>query len=397
MSLPLAPSSIPSSVEIAFSEEEAMLAQSAHELLQKRSDVASVRRWLESESGYDPALYGELAELGWLGVGVPAEHGGAGLGVSALTGVVEAMGKHLFASPFLASTLAAQALLVGGSAAHKQQWLPQLVSGQALGSVALSEPSGSFVLDRFTARAGRTDAGYRLQGQKTLALDAQHADFVLIAAQLEGVPGLFLATRAQLLGRLRRETLIDERRRSARIALDGLELPADALLGAESGGDASAAIAHLQRCGLLLVAAEQAGGAEGVLGLTVEYLKTRVQFGRPIGSYQALKHPMVEIMCALEQGRSLLYHAATVFSGVGSQPEIALRMAKAQLGETYAYASDRSIQFHGAIGFTYECHAQLYFRHAQWCQAAFGDSGHHRRALAQLLWPPSAGAADTPS
>ncbi|HMI93647.1 MAG TPA: acyl-CoA dehydrogenase family protein [Polyangiales bacterium] len=384
---PTTASSAPTSVEIAFSEEEAMLAQSAYELLGKRSDLASVRRWLESEGGYDPALYAELAELGWLGAAVPAEYGGAGLGVGALTAVVEAMGKHLFASPFLASSLAAQALLAGGSAAQREQWLPQLVRGQAIGSVALHEPSGSFALAAFGARATRSAAGFQLQGEKTLALDAQHADCVLIAAQLEGAPALFLATRAQLIGRLRRETLIDERRRSARIALDGLELPAEALLDAGGGGDASAAIAHLQRCGYLLVAAEMAGGAEGVLGLTVEYLKTRVQFGRPIGSYQALKHPMVEIMCALEQGRSLLYHAATVFSGADSQSEIALRMAKAQLGDTYSYASDRSIQFHGAIGFTYECHAQLYFRHAQWCQAAFGDSPHHRRALAKLLWP----------
>jgi alkylation response protein AidB-like acyl-CoA dehydrogenase len=379
-------------IEIAFSEEEAMLAQSAHELLGTRSDFASVRRWSEGESGYDSALYGELAELGWLGVAVPAEYGGAGLGVGALTAMVEAMGKHLFASPFLASTLAAQALLAGGSAAHKQQWLPQLVRGQALGSVALHEPSGSFALDGFAARAERSAGGFRLHGQKALALDAQHSDIVLIAAQLERAPALFLATRAQLIGRLRRETLIDERRRSARIALDGLELPAEALLDGE-GGDARAALAHLQRCGYLLVAAEMAGGAEGVLGLTVEYLKTRIQFGRPIGSYQALKHPMVEIMCALEQGRSLLYHAATVFSAADSQAEIALRMAKARLGDTYSYAVDRSIQFHGAIGFTYECHAQLYFRHAQWCQAAFGDSAHHRRALAQLLWPV---AADRP-
>jgi len=392
------PTIAPASVEIAFSEEEAMLAQSAYELLGKRSDLASVRRWLQSESGYDPALYAELAELGWLGVAVPAEHGGAGLGVSALTAVVEAMGKQLFASPFLASTLAAQALLAGGSAAQREQWLPQLVRGQAIGSVALYEPGGSFALAAFDAHALRTAGGFRLHGQKTLALDAQHADFVLIAAQLQGVPALFLATRAQLTGRLRRETLIDERRRSARIALDGLELPAEALLVTGDGGeDASAATAHVQRCGYLLLAAEMAGGAEGVLGLTVEYLKTRVQFGRAIGSYQALKHPMVEIMCALEQGRSLLYHAATVFSGADSQREIALRMAKAQLADTYSYAADRSIQFHGAIGFTYECHSQLYFRHAQWCQATFGDSRHHRRALAQLLWPPvTPGSPGTP-
>ena len=383
-----------SSVEIAFSEEEAMLAQSAQQLLAERSGFSAVRGWLQSESGYDPQLYGELAQLGWLGVAVPAEYGGAGLGVGALTALCEAMGKQLFASPFLASTLAAQALLAGGSEEQKQRWLPPLVRGQALGSVALFEPSGSYLLDPLEARAERTAGGFTLHGHKTSVLDAAVADFVLVAAALDGKPAFFVVERAQLAGRLRREVAIDERRRSYRLALDGLALGDDALLGATTGlfgdttgKDGGRTLAHVQRCGWLLVAAELAGGSEGVLTLTVDYLKTRVQFGRAIGSYQALKHPMVEIMCALEQGRSLLYHAATAFAGADDQSEVALRMAKAQLGDTYAHATDRAIQFHGAIGFTYECHAQLFFRHAQWGQASFGDSAHHRRALAQCLWP----------
>jgi alkylation response protein AidB-like acyl-CoA dehydrogenase len=374
-----------SSAEIAFSEEEGLLAYSAYELLGKRSDFASVRRWLESDSGYDEALFRELGELGWLGVAVPAEYGGAGLGVHALTAVVEAMGKHLFASPFLASTLAAQVLLHAGSEAQRQRWLPSLVRGAAIGSVALYEASGSYALDRFEARAERHGSGFVLHGEKAFALDARHADFVLCAVMLEGRPAFLLVEKGALVGRLRHEVLIDERRRSSRLQLKGLELPADALL---DGGDVAAALAHVQRCAWLLLAAEMAGGAEGVLALTVDYLKTRVQFGRPIGSYQALKHPMVEIMCALEQGRSLLYHAATMFErGREPEREVALRMAKAQLGDTYARAVDRAVQFHGAIGFTYECHAQLFFRHAQWCQASFGDSLHHRRALADVLWP----------
>ena len=373
-----------SSAEIAFSEEEGLLAYSAYELLGKRSDFASVRRWLESDSGYDEGLYREIAELGWLGVAVPAEYGGAGLPVSALTAVVEAMGKHLFASPFLASTLAAQALLAAGSEAQRQRWLPQLVAGTTIGSVAVHEAGGSWALDRFEAHAVRNGNRLQLSGEKTFALDAQHADFAICAVQLEQRPAFVLIERAALVGRMRREGLIDERRRSARLQLNGLELDAGALL---DGGDVQAALDTVQRCAWLLLAAEMAGGAEGVLALTVDYLKTRVQFGRPIGSYQALKHPMVEIMCALEQGRSLLYHAATAFEGGGREREIALRMAKAQLGDTYARAVDRAVQFHGAIGFTYECHAQLFFRHAQWCQASFGDSLHHRRALADLLWP----------
>src|SRR5205085_8776257 len=141
-------------------------------------------------------------------------------------------------------------------------------------------------------------------GSKAFVLDAQHADVVLVAVELAGEPALILLEAAALAGRMRREVLIDETRRSSRIVLDGLVVEHATLL---DGGDARAALAHVQRLGWLLLAADMAGGAEGVLQLTLEYLRTRTQFGKPIGAYQALKHPMVEIMCTLEQGRSLLY------------------------------------------------------------------------------------------
>jgi alkylation response protein AidB-like acyl-CoA dehydrogenase len=375
---------MPAPAEIEYSEEEALLARSAAELLAARSDFADVRRNLARESGYDPALYRELAELGWLGVAVPEAYGGAGMRPGALVSLAEPMGRHLFASPFLATTLAAQALLAAGGEAHKQRWLPALVRGQALGSVALSEPSGSYELDALRAEARPAQGGFVLSGVKTFALDAQHADFAIVAVRLHGRPALLLVPAAALAGRMRRELLVDETRRSARIALDGVRVDGDALL---DGGDPEQALRHVQRCAWLLLAADMAGGAEGVLQLTVEYLRTRKQFGKAIGSYQALKHPMVDVMIAIEQGRSLLYHAATAFERKDPEREIALRMAKAQLGETYAYAADRAIQFHGAIGFTYECHAQLFLRRAQWLLHAFGDSLHHRRKLAELLWP----------
>jgi alkylation response protein AidB-like acyl-CoA dehydrogenase len=370
--------------EIEHSEEEALLAHSAAELLAERSDFAAVRRAIATESGYDPALYRQLAELGWLGLALPESYGGAGMRAAALVNVVEPMGRFLFASPFLASTLAAQALLRAGNEAQRQRWLPPIARGEAIGAVALSEPSGSYELDRPQAEAVSTKDGFALRGVKTLVLDAQHADFVIVAARLQGRLALLLVPASALQGRVRREQLVDETRRSARVQLDGVQVDKDALL---DGGDGEGALRHVERLGFLLLAAEMAGGAEGVLQLTVEYLKTRKQFGKLIGSYQALKHPMVEIMIAIEQGRSLLYHAATAFERPDPEPETALRMAKAQLGDTFAHATDRAIQFHGAIGFTYECHAQLYLRRAQWLQHTLGDAAHHRRKLAALLWP----------
>jgi len=370
--------------EIEWSEENALLAQSALALLAARWDFAVVRRAMQLEEGFDRALYREVAGLGWLGVGVSEAYGGAGMGPLALCGMFEAAGQYLLAAPLLACTLASSALLAAGNEEQKLRWLPPLVRGEAIGTLALTEPSGSYELSDVEAHATEIADGYALSGTKTFVLDAQHADFVLIAARLRGQPALFLATREEIAGRLRREVLIDETRRSARLDLAGLTLGRAALLDA---GDALVALGQVQRLGALLVAAEMAGGAEGVLQLTVDYLKTRKQFGKAIGSYQALKHPMVEIMCAIEEGRSLLYHAATLLERGDPDAEAAVRMAKAQLGDTYAHAADRSIQFHGAIGFTYECNAQLFFRRAQWAQHSFGDALHHRRHLASLLWP----------
>jgi acyl-CoA dehydrogenase len=379
--------------DIECSEEQAMLGQNAAELLAQHCDLGSVRRAMESETGYDPALYRKLAELGWLGIAIPESHGGAGLSPGVLCAVAEPIGRHLLASPFLSTTLAAQLLLHAGSEAQKQTWLSRLVHGEATGSVALSEPGGSYALRAFGASASRTAKGLELRGTKSFVLDAAHADFAIAAVTLDGSPALVLIERPALAGRTRREVLIDETRRSYRLTLDGLTLPPEALLTAHPDPQdatpqgATAALDHVERVAWLLLAAEMAGGADGVVELTLDYLRTRTQFGKPIGSYQALKHPMVEIACALEQGRSLLYHAATAFGRPEPGREIALRMAKAKLGDTFTHAADRAIQFHGAIGFTYECHAQLFFRRAQWAQFTFGDSAHHHRKLAQLLWP----------
>jgi alkylation response protein AidB-like acyl-CoA dehydrogenase len=179
-------------------------------------------------------------------------------------------------------------------------------------------------------------------------------------------------------------TLVDQTKRSARVDFDGVAVGSGQVL---SGAAVGAALRDIRLLGALLVAAEATGSAAACLDTTVEYLKTRKQFGKLIGSYQALKHPSVDILCDMDSSRSFVYHAATL---VGDGPldrdaEIACRMAKAQATETLLYAGDRAVQFHGGMGFTYECDAQLYIRRAQWSQQQFGDAQHHRKRLAALL------------
>lgn len=378
---------------IAFGEEQELIASSALDFLSSRCSFDGVREWMKSEPGYDPDLWREIAALGWLGIGIPEEFGGSGMGVTEQVCVVESMGRRLFGSPFLASALAADLLNRIGGDEQKRRWLPGLVSGEAIGCLAIGESSGSWDLARPTARATADGALLRLEGEKCFVLDAQNADLLVVACTLRDEPAVVVVERAQLPdGALRTERLVDETRRSARLRLDGVTLPLEALL---AGGDVAESLGQTQMLGALLVSAEMAGVAQGVFELTLEYLKTRVQFGKKIGGYQALKHPMVWIMAGLEHSRSLLYRATTLWDAGedASEIEIAVRMSKAQSGETCTDAVDRAIQFHGAFGFTWDCQAQLFFRRAQWAEYTFGDAAHHRRQLSELLLgTPDAGA-----
>lgn len=364
--------------DIEFGQDQALLAKTASDVMRDHSTFQAVRTQIETEAGYDAGLLSQLAELGLLGVAVPEAHGGAGMGGGDLVPVAEAMGRYLYAGPWLAVTLAGHLLgALDDAAGHGL--LPDLVAGKQLGTLALSEPDGAYDPLEMETRAVKEGDLHRLSGTKTGVLDALSAQWLLVSATCGGEPGVFLLRRDALADdALQREVLIDESRRSYRLVLDGT--PAVRL-----AGDAAAALRSTFQLGALLLAADMAGGVQGCLDLTLDYLRTRTQFGKPIGGYQALKHPTVDIFVASEQGRSLLYHAATVFDGVSEASEIATRMAKTHCGATYTHGADRSIQFHGAIGFTYECHAQLFFRRAQWGESQFGDGRHHRRALAGLL------------
>jgi len=366
---------------IGLSEEQAELLESATKYCRDKSPVDSVRRLIEDELGHEPAVFTEMAELGWLGIAIPEHYGGAGLELAEVVPVVEQMGRNLMAGPFLATTLAAQAVLAGGSEAQKAELLPQLAGG-APATLALGEPHADWDPTHVECRADRSGGELVLAGTKVLVLDAAVAQWAVASVSLDGAPALVLLDAEALAAcERRRETVIDETRRSFRLALDGVRVPESALLDPARAVDA---LRHIELGGALLVATEMVGAGASCIDYTVSYLNTRKQFGKPIGAYQALKHPVVDAHVGIEQARSHLYGAAHVFEN-GEAGEIAVRMAKAQAGPALAYAADRSIQFHGGYGFTYECDAQLYRRRALWGEAQYGDALHHRRKLADLI------------
>lgn len=406
----------PLPTRISFSDEQAMLLDSAVAFCRERSPALTVRGLLTSDSGFDRDLWTQITQLGWNGIAIPERFGGSGLTLGHTALIAEPMGRHLLALPFLSTQLAIQGLLAGGSEAHQISWLPRLADG-AIGSVAVFEDDGDWDLSRPQARATVSGASATLHGAKTLVTDGAAADLLLVSVMLDGAPALaVLATAGLAAGALQRETIIDETRRSYRLSLDGLTLPADALI---TGAAARAALAAIQRAGWLLAAAEAAGGIAGVLDVVVDYLNTRSTFGRKIGSYQGLKHPAADMLIGLERARSHVAHAATLLvdaAGAGSDAgatvgatagatagssaaaspaaavEIALRMAKAEAGDSFIFAGDRAVQFHGGFGFTYDCDAQLYLRRALWLQPWFGDAAHQRQQLADALWPLAAAA-----
>lgn len=363
---------------LSFSDEQAMILESAKSFCRDRSDISAVRSLLNSENGYSADIWSEMVALGWTGIAIPEQYGGSELGIGATIPLVESMGRHLLSTPYISTTIASQALQRGGSEEQKAKWLPRMVEG-SVGTLAL--------LDNEDWGAIKTSctlsADFELQGSKLLVNDAAVADLFIVWAEHNGAQALVLVEAAALpTNALSKKVLIDETKRACNVCFNGVKLSAEAILP-----NSEAALRDCRLIGALLTAAEATGSSAAALDVVVAYLTSRVQFGRLIGSYQSLKHPTVEMLIAMDSARTLIYHAATVVNDemLNQDAEIACRMAKAQATDALLFAGDRGIQFHGGMGFTYECDAQLYLRRALWMQHQYGDAQHHRLHLANLL------------
>lgn len=374
-----------SSTAIAFSDEQAMLLDAATQFARDRATASVVRSQLEGERGFDDARWREMVGLGWTGIAVDETWGGSGLGIGALVPVLETLGRPLLHSPLLATTLAARVIGRMGSDAQRETWLPRICDGDIV-SLATIERDGDWRVHAPGATARPDGDSLALAGAKSFVAEAGCAAALLVSVNIDDVPSFVLLERQEFLERLRPMVVIDETRRCHRLDLEGLVVPASRRLSAAvDAAAARSAFDDLHMAGALLHAAEMSGGIAGTLDLIVDYLKTRKQFGRPIGAYQGLKHPTVQVLLGLEAVRSFVYHAATVFDAGGAARELAVRMAKSEAAETFMFAADRAIQFHGGFGFTHECDAQLYLRRAIFSANQYGDAIHHRRRLAELM------------
>jgi len=364
------------STALRFDDEQAMLLEYARSFCADHGGSERVRGWLEAELDFTPDLWRQIVDMGWTGIGLPEAVGGSGLDIGAAVPVLESMGRGLLGTPLMSSLLAAQLLLRAGG--EREAPILQSIASGTVVAVADLE-GGDWGGERITA----VDGEGRVSGRKHLVMDGCSADLFLVTGRVGDEDALALVDRGVLAeGALVPATLLDLTHRAADLTLDAV--PTRAVL---RGARVTRAIREFRLLGALLVAAESSGAAAACLDTIVDYLKTRKQFGRLIGSYQALKHPTVEILTGVDSARSFIYHAATLIGDTAFVPdvEVACRMAKVQACEVLKYAADRAVQFHGGMGFTWDCDAQLYIRRAQWAQQHFGDAQHHRRLLAALL------------
>jgi alkylation response protein AidB-like acyl-CoA dehydrogenase len=374
-------------VDFAFSEEQEMLRRSTRDFLAKECGSNAVRKLMESPDAYDPALWKKLAGLGWTSLGIPEQYGGAGTFLDLIV-VLEECGRALLPGPFFATMgLAVPALIEAGTESQKKEALGAIADGKARATLAMTEPSGRWDASGVTLAAKPVAGGWRLDGVKLFVPDAEGADYMVVAARTrgEGEKGisLFLVKgRPKGMSVTQLQTL-DMTRRWSEVRFDGVQLDADALMGAPDQGWAP--LKRALEWGTAALCAEMVGGAQKVLEDSTEYAKTRHQFGKPIGIYQAVSHKLADMLVLSESGRSATYYAAWAVEADAPDRSLAASMAKAYVSDAYRKVAGDGIQVHGGIGFTWEHDMHLYFKRAKASEVTLGDATYHRELVAQSL------------
>jgi alkylation response protein AidB-like acyl-CoA dehydrogenase len=374
-------------MDFAFSEEQEMLRTSTREFLAKRCPSSYVRRMLDADDAWDPDMWKRFADLGWTALGIPEEYGGVGTFLD-LVVVLEEAGRALLPGPFFATmALAVPALLEAGSGPQKEDVLRRIASGQARATVALTEPVGRWDAEGIALKATRSQDGWRLDGTKLFVADAAVADVTVVAARTrssgeEGVTLFLVQGRPAGMTVVPLETM-DMTRRWYQVGFDGVTLPTESVMGAPDQGWAP--LRRALEWGEAALCAEMVGGAQHVLETSVEYAKTRHQFGKPIGTYQAVSHKLADMLLETESARSATYYAAWAVDADAPDRSLAASIAKAYVSDAYRRAAGDGIQVHGGIGFTWEHDMHLYFKRAKASEVTLGDATYHRELVAQAL------------
>ncbi len=377
-------------MDIGFTEEQVLLRETARKFLDAECDTKFVRARMAEPGAVTAEFWAKLAEQGWLGIVFPDAHGGSGLGLVDLVVLMEEMGRRVMPGPFFSSVLlGGAAIMEAGNPAPQAEWLPRIATGEKKAALAWTEPALRWDAAGVTLPACETAGGFALSGTKLFVGDAHLADILVVAARtrdgstMEDGVSLFLVPSDASGVRVSPLPTIDETRKSCEVQFDNVVVPASALLGEPHGGWPP--LSRVVARATVALCAEMCGGAQEVLDMTVDYAKLRVAFGKPIGSYQGVKHQAADMLVALENAKSLTYYAAWAFDEGEADAPLAVAMAKAATSDMARKVAGTGIQLHGGIGMTWEHDLQLYYKRARACEVALGDAAWHRERVARLM------------
>ena len=373
-----------------------MIRDTAAAFLAEVSDSAAVRRAMGTEQGYEPELWGRIcSEMYWQAIHIPEAYGGMGLGYVELVAMMEQMGRSLLCSPFFSTVcLAGNALRVAGSEAQQGRWLAQLCEGALTATLAFNGGSSRWDAESITATWRHEGDGYVLDGDYRYVIDGHTADLLIVAARAEGTTGdegisLFLLPAATSGVSRQWLATMDQARKQAAVQLNSVSLAADALMGEPGQGWTS--LSKIIDLATIALAAEQVGGCQQLLDMTVDYTSERVQFNRTIASYQAVKHKAADMMLQTEVARSAIYYAACVAQEaleggpLAGELREAASVAKSYCSDAYFAVAGDALQLFGGVGFTWEYDVHLYFKRAKSSEHLLGNGVFHRERLARML------------
>ncbi len=373
-------------MDFGFSEEQEMLRDAAKRFLTDNCSTKFVRQMMAHETAHDGAFWEKLVGLGWPGLIIPENYGGQGGSFLDLTVIAEEAGKAIVPGPFFAATmLGGPAIMEGGSEAQKKDLLPKIAAGKLIATVAIAEASGRFDAGGIELKAAKKGSGYTITGEKFFVPDAHVADAIIVAVRTggageNGITLLCVPAKEKGVTVTQLKT-VDMTRRMCHVKFDDVAA-SEVIGGADGGWPILRRTLDIATAGL---AAEMVGTAQKALDIAVDYAKTRVQFGKPIGSFQAVKHKCVDMMVAVENARSLTYYACWTVDERVAEAAAAVPMAKAYASDMAKNVTSEAIQVHGGIGFTWEHDMHLYHRRALAGEANLGNAPVHRETVAKSL------------
>jgi len=377
-------------MDIGFSEEQQLLRDTARKFLDAACTTKFVRERMATPEAVTPEFWAQIAEQGWLGINFAEEDGGAGLGLVDLVVLMEEMGRAVMPGPYLATALlGGAAIREAGSPVQRREYLSRIADGSLKTTLAAIEPNARWDASGIMLSARAAGGGYTMSGTKLFVPDAHLADVIVVAARtrdgstLEDGVSLFLVPKDTAGLSITLMPSIDETRKLCEMRLDNLGVPQTALLGEMHQG--WPALGRVYDAAAVALAAEMCGGAQRVLEMTVDYAKLRVAFGKPIGSYQGVKHKCSDMLVEVENAKSLTYYAAWAIDEKQPDAPLAVSMAKAYASDASRKVSNAGIQLHGGIGMTWEHDLHLYMKRAKGSEVAFGDATWHRERVASLM------------